>query len=308
MGEVSLAAQREGSGPFGPTRHRPDAGARKLSTEPAPLPYPPSRGETGSVHHVGPVGGSPLSDAGHSDTGPPTAICRGGPPNLRVRRPGCQPVADLRERANPQVNGPCRAEKSERPYSRLRGVSWRRHADGGAARLGTCQSRRRGPSAGRRRDHDGAGGAWWPAAARRAPRAAPGRSCVAAPRATTWTVKSSARLRVPARTRVQVISRTSPARTGWRNCTSEYDAKSPSSPSVRMHISVATSPNRPERVGAVDEVAGVVGVGVGDVAAVHHGGADEPVERRVVEAIRTPFAGGSGRRGTTRPRRGWCPG
>ena len=42
-----------------------------------------------------------------------------------------------------------------------------------------------------------------------------------------------------------VASSTSPARTGARNCTSAYDANRPSSPSVRMHSSVATSPNSP---------------------------------------------------------------
>ena len=75
--------------------------------------------------------------------------------------------------------------------------------------------------------------------------AAPGRSAVAAPRATTWTAKSMTRDLVPTRTSSQLTSSTSPARTGARNCTSEYDANSPSSPSVRMHISVATSPNSP---------------------------------------------------------------
>jgi hypothetical protein len=42
---------------------------------------------------------------------------------------------------------------------------------------------------------------------------------------------------------VASTSTTSPARTAAANCTSEYDANNPSSPSVRMHISVATSPN-----------------------------------------------------------------
>ena len=85
----------------------------------------------------------------------------------------------------------------------------------------------------------------------------------------TLTWRSRVRLRVPTRTTSASISITSPARTGALNCTSEYDANRPSSPSVRMHTSVATSPKQAERVGAVDQVAGVVGVAVRHVAAVH---------------------------------------
>ena len=53
------------------------------------------------------------------------------------------------------------------------------------------------------------------------------------------------RLRVPTLVITALTSSTSPAITGARNCTSEYEANRPSSPSVRMHTSVATSPNRP---------------------------------------------------------------
>src|ERR1035437_359091 len=62
-------------------------------------------------------------------------------------------------------------------------------------------------------------------------------------RVITRTSKLISRLREPTRTRVASISMQSPARTGARNCTSLYEANRPSSPSVRMHISVATSPN-----------------------------------------------------------------
>lgn len=65
------------------------------------------------------------------------------------------------------------------------------------------------------------------------------------PRHTTVAAKSTVRLRVPTRVTVAVTSSTSPAFIGARNCTSEYEANNPSSPSVRMHTSVATSPNNP---------------------------------------------------------------
>jgi hypothetical protein len=65
------------------------------------------------------------------------------------------------------------------------------------------------------------------------------------PRHTTRATKSTVRDREPIRVTVADTSTTSPARTGARNCTSEYDANRPSSPSRRMHTSVATSPNRP---------------------------------------------------------------
>ena len=50
---------------------------------------------------------------------------------------------------------------------------------------------------------------------------------------------------MPTRVTGAVTSTTSPARIGAVNRTSEYPANSPSSPSVRMHTSVATSPNNP---------------------------------------------------------------
>ena len=65
------------------------------------------------------------------------------------------------------------------------------------------------------------------------------------PRPTTVAVKRISRDRRPTRTSSAVTSSTSPARTGARNCTSAYDANRPSSPSLRMQSSVATSPNRP---------------------------------------------------------------
>jgi hypothetical protein len=64
-------------------------------------------------------------------------------------------------------------------------------------------------------------------------------------RHTTCAVNSSRRERRPMAATVAVTTRTSPAITGARNCTSEYDANSPSSPSSWMHTSVATSPNSP---------------------------------------------------------------
>ena len=63
-------------------------------------------------------------------------------------------------------------------------------------------------------------------------------------RQTTRASNATWRLRRPTAVTVAVTSMTSPARTGARNCTSEYDASSPSSPSIRMDASVPTSPNR----------------------------------------------------------------
>src|SRR4030095_6535159 len=65
------------------------------------------------------------------------------------------------------------------------------------------------------------------------------------PRQTTRHSKASVRLRLPTRVTVAEISSTSPARIGARNWTSLYEAKRPSSPSVRMQTSVATSPKSP---------------------------------------------------------------
>ncbi len=64
-------------------------------------------------------------------------------------------------------------------------------------------------------------------------------------RQTTRAVNESWRLRRPTPVTVHVASITSPASTGARNWTSEYEANSPSSPSIRTHASVATSPNSP---------------------------------------------------------------
>ncbi len=64
-------------------------------------------------------------------------------------------------------------------------------------------------------------------------------------RQTTRASKASCLLRRPTAVTVAVASMTSPARTGARNCTSEYDANKLSSPSIRMAASVATSPNSP---------------------------------------------------------------
>jgi hypothetical protein len=50
-------------------------------------------------------------------------------------------------------------------------------------------------------------------------------------RHTTEAVNDSTRLRRPTDVTTAVTSITSPASTGARNCTSEYDANSPSSPS-----------------------------------------------------------------------------
>src|SRR6185312_12113049 len=66
----------------------------------------------------------------------------------------------------------------------------------------------------------------------------------ASPRQTTRASNASCRLRRPTAVTVAVASMTSPARTGARNCTSEYDASKPSSPSIRIDASVPTSPNR----------------------------------------------------------------
>ena len=209
------------------------------------------------MHHVGPVGGSPLSDAGHSDAGPPTAICRGGPPNLRARRTGCQPVADLREHANPQVNGPA-SRKSERPILPSRRVV-RRHADGGARWLGTCQSRR--PRTQRpRRDHHRAGGAWSPRSARRAPRR---RRTPASrpPRATTWTVKSSVRgCGCPTRTSVAGDLEDVAGADGLQEL---HVGVRREEPLVAVGADADLGGDvaeQAQRVGAVDEVAGVVRV------------------------------------------------
>jgi hypothetical protein len=64
-------------------------------------------------------------------------------------------------------------------------------------------------------------------------------------RHTTRAVNDSDRLRRPTAVTAQVASSTSPASTGARNWTSEYEANNPSSPSIRTHASVATSPNSP---------------------------------------------------------------
>jgi hypothetical protein len=64
-------------------------------------------------------------------------------------------------------------------------------------------------------------------------------------RHTTRASNESCRLRRPTEVTTHSVSITSPASTGARNCTSEYDANSPSSPAIRTHASVATSPNRP---------------------------------------------------------------
>src|SRR5688572_26638230 len=66
-------------------------------------------------------------------------------------------------------------------------------------------------------------------------------------RQTTQASSCRVRLRRPTRVTVAATSTTSPARTGARNCTESYDANSPSSPSVRMQTSVATSPKSASR-------------------------------------------------------------
>ncbi len=64
-------------------------------------------------------------------------------------------------------------------------------------------------------------------------------------RHTTVALNDNCLLRRPTAVTSAVTSMTSPARTGALNCTSEYAAKRPSSPSIWMHASVATSPNSP---------------------------------------------------------------
>jgi hypothetical protein len=64
-------------------------------------------------------------------------------------------------------------------------------------------------------------------------------------RHTTCAVNDSRRDRRPTASTTAVTTSTSPAITGARNWTSEYEANRPSSRSSWMHTSVATSPNRP---------------------------------------------------------------
>ena len=68
-----------------------------------------------------------------------------------------------------------------------------------------------------------------------------------AARQSTRAVNSTSRDRVPTLTHLGCRSRTSPARTGASKATDAYPATSPSSPSVRMHSSVATCRASPAR-------------------------------------------------------------
>ena len=215
---------------FGPTRDRPAADHEKLSREPGTLPLSPSRPWTGLRGSRGArVGWTPVTrplgrrSADRELRGRTT-------PNLRSPRPVLSTAAR-----------PAGTRKRAGQRGRRAGKNRKENLTAGGVSRPTRRTRRAVPSVspGRRRCRSRS----WPAAAGRARRAAPGRSAVAAPRATTWTANASPRERVPTRVISQLISSTSPARTGARNCTSAYDAKSPSSPSVTMHISVATSPN-----------------------------------------------------------------
>ncbi len=215
-------------------------------------------------------------------------------PNSPARPPRQHP-ADLREREKAQVRSHARVHPE---FTEILGPSACRGAVGGpGARRGLSPR-----AVGRRRCR----WRWSPAAARRACAAAPGRSSVGSPRATTWTAKSRVRERVPTRVSVHVTSRTSPARTG---ATELHVGVRREQPLVAVgadaHLGGHVA-EQLEAVGAVDQVAGVVGVGVRHVAAVHDGGADFcPAPGRVTPR---PSPGRAGGRGTRRPRRAWCRG
>ena len=179
------------------------------------------------------------------------AACSVDGQSLPTSGGGCQPRHDLRLCPNGQVSAMSASPGIFLPFSCGRRVGSdtptgvdRRLPDGltpwSACGPGFAPRPISEPTAVRRRCRSRSS----PRSARRAPRrrTRPGSG---RPRQITRTVKSMVRDRVPTRVTTASTSSTSPARTGARNCTSEYDANSPSSPSVRMQTSVATSPNRP---------------------------------------------------------------
>ena len=230
---VSIAGHRERPRPSdrpAPTGCR----EREVIWRTAPLPDPPSRGGT-DLREPGRTGGwPPTLRLGHSDVGPPDAICKGEPGNLHSPFAQCQPGDDLRQRENPQVSRGRLFTRSSPEISPERRVA-RRHAApwfrpvGSDLTPGTTTT----PVA--------------VVASERLGRASPRHRALLGRGAARDDVDGEVHGPRPGADRVisQAISRTSPARTGCLNCTSEYDANRPSSPSVRMHISVATSPKRP---------------------------------------------------------------
>ena len=303
--EVSLAAQREGPGPFGPTRHRPDAGARKLSTEPGPLPYPPSRGETGSAHHVGPGGWLPT---------------------LRRRPLGRRsPGRDLQRRTpepsgydGSAVNRSLTCDNAQIRRSTRRRLQQIRRAN--FCRVGvscrdtpTAVSRawivpiavtRQRSAAGRRRCR----WRWWPPAAGRAPPRRPAGPAVAAPRATTWTVRSSvaAAGADPGHRRGDLEDVAGPHRRAELHVGVRRE-QALVAVGADAHLGGDVA-EQPERVGAVDEVAGVVGVGVRHVAAVRHGECRRRVGRSCGLPVGLRWRDQRVDEVAAPPRRAWCRG
>ena len=100
----STAGHREGQWSFGPTRARPAVATRKLSRGRTSLPDPPIAGRDRPPRTMSDWWVAPPP----SDSATRTSVRRHdlhGRTRLNIRSsaPGCQPPADLRERANPQV-------------------------------------------------------------------------------------------------------------------------------------------------------------------------------------------------------------
>ncbi len=212
-GNVTLQERREGTLTLrtNPTTDRlPTVGM--LSREPAGPPVSALVGRTdlrgpgrhGCWLHTHPHG--------HSDVGPPATICTGGPWNPVSPTRRCQHAPDLHDRAKSQVSGGQRSPRIDEKISPVLGVS---RQDTPSVHVVGVRITPAG------RDDDGAGGGGGHDRRVEQPRPRRARSSVggAAGDDVHGEVHHPAAGAVP--DQVAVISRTSPARTGARNCTSE---------------------------------------------------------------------------------------
>ena len=198
--------------------------------------------------------------SGHSDVGPPATICTSGPRNPRSPAGRLSTAADLRKRASSQVSAPAsRREDSLKNLLGLRRVV-----------RDTPRRARPSPSGGTTTVPVAVVATTGGVKHARPRRAA---SAVAAPRATTSRRSPCTRRRVPDPDHLAVTSSTSPARTGPGTARRSTTRTAP-----RRRRCGCTPRWRRRRtgrgVGAVDQVAGVVGVAVRHVAAVRDGRAD----------------------------------